>query len=176
MTQPSDDTVRDDLILDLIKRRYDSELQRINDLDSKANNMTGYVSIVISLLIGTGTFGVFGKLSISIYYIPYIIGIILLAVSFLFSLSAIAIRNYNFVPNPQFLIDNYLTRKSRFVTRKVMATMSSAISEIGEQNEDKALKITFGWGFLIAGLIAIMIFALIIALSSNTIYLAKAGE
>jgi len=176
MASCSDDTKRDDLIFDLIKRRYDSEVQRINDLDGKAHNMTGYVSIVISLLIGTGTLGVFGKLSVSMYYIPYFVGIILLVVSFLFSLSAIAIRTYNFVPKPQFLIDNYLARKSRFVTRKVMSTMSSAVSEIAEKNEDKALKITLCWGFLIAGLVAIMVFSIILALSNNVLCHAKVGD
>jgi hypothetical protein len=171
----SDEIKRDDLLLDLVKRRYDSEVQRINDLDSKANNMTGYVSIVISLLIGTGTFGVLGKLSIFVYYIPYFIGIILLAVSFLFSLSAIAIRKYPFVPKPETLIEVYLTKKSRVVTRKVLATMAAAVTNIREQNEDKALKITFSWGFLIAGLVAILIFALVLALSNNVICPVKVG-
>jgi hypothetical protein len=165
----SDDTKRDDLILNLTMKRYDTELQRISDLDSKANNMTGYVSIVISLLVGTGTFGVLGKLSISTYYVPYFIGLVLLAVSFLFALSAIAIRKYEFVPKPETLIDEYLTEKSRVVTRKVLATIVAAVTEIREKNEDKALKIRFSWGFLIAGLIGIIMFTFILALNGNIV-------
>jgi hypothetical protein len=156
-----------DTILDLTRGRYNSELERINDLDGKANNMTGYVSVVIGLLIGTGTFGVLGKITAFVYYVPYLIGIVLLAVSFLFSLSAIAIREYDFVPNVEVLRDNYSNKSDKFVKRKVIATMVTAVNTMKQQNDDKANKITFSWGFLIAGLGAVIIFVFILALSGN---------
>lgn len=162
------DDVRNNLLLDLVKRRYDSEVQRIRDLDSKANNMTGYVSIAISLLIGTGTFGVVGKISNSTYYIPYVIGLILLTVSFLFALSAIAIRKYRFVPRPETLIKKYLKESPRVITLSMLASMSDAVTRIIKKNEDKALKITLSWAFLLAGIGSMMIFVFVLLLT-NTI-------
>jgi hypothetical protein len=38
------------LFLDLTKRRYDGELQRLKDLDGKANNMAGSLSVVIGAI------------------------------------------------------------------------------------------------------------------------------
>ena len=40
------------LIFDLIKRRFGGEIYRANELDSKAGNMAGFVSVVIGLLLG----------------------------------------------------------------------------------------------------------------------------
>jgi hypothetical protein len=160
----ADDTKRDELILDLVKRRYDSELQRINDLDGKANNMTGFVSVVITLLIGTGTFGVLGKIANLEYYIPYFIGIELLIISFLYSLSAIRIRRWEYVPKAETLTTQYLTLHPRVVTRKVLVTMAESIASMKQQNEQKANGINMGWYFLIAGLAFIVLFTIVLAL------------
>ncbi len=57
------DPQRDVLIFELIKRRLDNEWRRINDLDSKANNLVGFVSVVISLLLGAGNFRIYHQRS-----------------------------------------------------------------------------------------------------------------
>jgi hypothetical protein len=162
------DDIRNSLLLDLVKSRYDDEVQRIRDLDSKANNMTGYVSIVISLFIGAGTFGVLGGLpSFTYYIIPYLIGLLLLTVSFLFALSAIAIRRYKFVPRPETLIRNYLNKSPRIITLTMLANLSDAVTQISEMNEVKALKIIFSWAFLLAGIGSIIIFVFMLALNET---------
>jgi hypothetical protein len=43
---------RDDLIFDLIKRRFDAERDTSNNLDSKASSLIGFVSIVVGLVLG----------------------------------------------------------------------------------------------------------------------------
>ena len=54
-SQEDIDIKRDDLIFDLIKRRFDSETDRLNNLDSKASSLVGFVSIVVSLVLGGGS-------------------------------------------------------------------------------------------------------------------------
>jgi|SoiMethySBSTD1v2_1073268.scaffolds.fasta_scaffold2381454_1 hypothetical protein len=46
---------RDELIFDLIKRRFDGEIDRANKLDSKAGSMVGFVSVVVGLTLGGGS-------------------------------------------------------------------------------------------------------------------------
>jgi hypothetical protein len=42
-------TIRDEQIFDLFKRRFDAEIDRAKNLDSKAGNIVGFVYIVVSL-------------------------------------------------------------------------------------------------------------------------------
>jgi hypothetical protein len=73
------DPQRDILIFELIKGRPDNEWRRINDLDSKANNLVGFVSVVISLLLGATAFKLSSALKCNIdLSILYFIGIGLL--------------------------------------------------------------------------------------------------
>lgn len=66
---------KEELLLDIVKRRYDAELQRTKDLDTKAGNLIGYVTIVTGLIVGLGTFSILEKLSFPQYYIPYLLGV-----------------------------------------------------------------------------------------------------
>ena len=45
------DQKRDELIFDLIKRRFDNEWQRVDALDTKAGTLIGFISIVVSLTL-----------------------------------------------------------------------------------------------------------------------------
>ncbi len=150
------DKNKDELIFDLIKRRYDDELERIKSLDTKAGNLIGYISIVTSLLIGAGTFNILGKLSKPEYYSPYFVAIGLLLVSFIFSLNALKIRKWKVVPATERLIKEYMKPKYDYeaVVSKVLGTMADAVNEIEQKNEMKAVKIGLSWYFLIGGLVA----------------------
>jgi hypothetical protein len=39
------------MILEFIKRRYDAEIEKITNLDGKANNLIGFVEILIKPLL-----------------------------------------------------------------------------------------------------------------------------
>jgi hypothetical protein len=41
--------------LSSVNRRYDSELARSRDLDGKAHNSVGYISVIVGLLLGSGS-------------------------------------------------------------------------------------------------------------------------
>lgn len=46
---------RYEFMFDLVKRRYDSETTRSRDIDGKAHNSVGYVSVIVGLLLGSGS-------------------------------------------------------------------------------------------------------------------------
>ena len=44
------------MILEFIKRRYEAEIEKITNLDGKANNLIGFVAVVVGLIVGGGAF------------------------------------------------------------------------------------------------------------------------
>ncbi len=77
---------RDDLVFELIKRRWDSISQHTSTLDTKAASLIGFVSIVVGLLVGGGTFEVSEIASLYFLYIPYFASIAFLLSSIIFGL------------------------------------------------------------------------------------------
>lgn len=177
MTSPTPDaeerdTKRDELIFDLIKRRYDSELNRLTALDGKAGNIIGFVSVVIGLLVGVGMLEVPGKLSKLEYFIVYLIGIGFILLSIILSLYALRIRRWNFVPNVLTLRRKYFDVPYRLALRKNATTMAQATENIEKENNSKARAIQKGWFFLIGGLTIIFMF-LIISTTAELIWVPK---
>jgi hypothetical protein len=160
---------RDELIFELIKDRYDKELDKIANFDNKASSLVGFVSIVVGILLGGGTF----KLSViaSYYYlaVPYFIGIGVLLVSIFFSLRAYRIRQWRIVPNVAVLLEKYTDRPYQNVLRTNGATMAEAIKGFEKQNKDKADNINNSWKLLIAGLSIVFIFLMIFTFSGAAI-------
>jgi hypothetical protein len=112
------DKKRDDLIFELIKRRIDSEGQRINSLDTKAGNLVGYVSVLVGLLLGGGSLlsggAIFKTSSVllsSNHIVPFIyfVGVAFLLVSIDCSLTALKVRRWIAVPNVHVLISDYIS-------------------------------------------------------------------
>ena len=95
------------MIFELIKRRYDSEWNRVKDLESKANNLIGFVSIIVGLLLGSGTFKLSAALLYSLVSIPYFLGVGILLVSIEFALGAVRVRRYGALPDVRDLLDKY---------------------------------------------------------------------
>ena len=62
---------KDELIFEILKRRYDSAIQRRHFLDDKASNLIGYITIItgIIIIIGLGTFGILEKITNEVVYI-----------------------------------------------------------------------------------------------------------
>lgn len=162
----NDEKERDMMIFDLIKRRYDSELQTINDLDSKAGNLIGFVSVTIGLLVGVGTLNLIDKLSKFEYFIIYILGIVILLVSIIFSMYAIKIRKWAIAPEVQYLRFKYYSQPLRTVIRANAAVMAEAIKTIEKQNGSKAILINYSWYLLIAGLSMVLIFVIVFTTTS----------
>ena len=163
-----------ELIFNMIKDRYKHELERINHLDNKAGNSIGYISVILSLLIGVGTFDIIEKISKSNYYFIYFIGLILLIVSFLFSFHALKIRKLKVFPAVARLYMEYTKNNYSYsnVIAKSLTPIAKAIEEIAEKNEIKANNIIISFYFLIAGLITLAIYISIFVINeivSNSI-------
>jgi hypothetical protein len=157
-----DDSKRDLLIFELIKRRLDNEWRRINDLDSKANNLVGFVSVVISLLLGAATF----KLSSTLVCktnlsILYFLGISILLTSIIFALTGSKVRRWSDVPDVQYLIENYTNLPYDDVLKRNAGEMANAVVQIEKQNNHKARLIKWSWYMLIIGLATVLLFMVI---------------
>jgi hypothetical protein len=150
-----------ELILDLVKRWYDSEWQRSRDLDSKAGNLIGYVTIVTGLIIGLGTFSILDKLSSPQYYVPYFFGISALLSSIILSLLAVKVRSWKFSP-PIENLESYLkdnNRTSESISLTASFYIIGAVSNNFKTNESKARIISWSWISLVVGISFLVIFA-----------------
>lgn len=165
----SDEFKKGEIAFDLIKRRYDSELSRISDLDGKAGTQIGFISVVLSLIIGVGTFDFLDKLTEPKFFLPYFIGIGLLLFSFVFSLFAVKVREWNWAPNTSKLFEEGFSRPFHAwnIMLRTSKAMNDAVIDMETKNNTKAKNIARSWYFLIGGL-AIIILYVIVVLFSGT--------
>jgi hypothetical protein len=153
---------RDQLIFELVKRRLDNERHRINDLDGKANNLVGFVSVVISVLLGSALFELrFLSLSPAIS-ILYFLGIGVLLLSIGFALGGFRIRKWEDVPEVLYLLDEYTNRPYEEILTTSSVEMAKAVKHAEEQNNHKAQLISWSWYFLIAGLSLLVLFIVLL--------------
>jgi hypothetical protein len=162
---------RDDLIFDLIKRRYDDVLKDINALDTKSASLIGFVSVVAGLIIGGGTFDISAIAKSYILYIPYFLSIGFLIASILFGLKAFRQRNYPVAPNVEVLLKRYTKRDILYsdVLRTSSTAMVEAINIIEKSNRKKADDINRSWVLLILGLGIVLVFLMIFIFSATSL-------
>jgi hypothetical protein len=156
---------RDQLIFELIKRRLDNERQRINDLDAKANNLVGFVSVVVSILLGSALFelrSLSSNLSISLLFFVGMGGLLL---SIVLALAGFRIRRWRDVPEVQYLIERYTTLPYDEVLKRNAGEMANAVKHAEVQNNRKAQLISWSWYFLIAGLSLVVLFIILFTAS-----------
>lgn len=158
-SQNEQEEKRNELIFDLVKKRFDSERERARDLDGKANNLIGFISIVVGLLLGgAGTF----KFALPLPNLPlsilYFIGVGILLASIGFALAAFKIRNWIVVPNMRTLITKYVTAPYEEVLKRNAGEMAKAVINSEIQNDTKAKLIEWSWYLLISGLSMVFIF------------------
>ncbi len=165
MTEKVDES-GDVLILTLIQRRLDGEWQRHRDLDTKANNMIGFISVAVSLLLGTGTIsfiniGILDPYKASFFFV----GTGLLIGSIILGLLAYKIRKLPEVPDVQHFIDKYKGEPHLTIVRAITLAMAEAVKQMKGKLDSKANFIDVGWYLLIAGLILVFIFVIIVVTS-----------
>jgi hypothetical protein len=174
------DRERDNLIFELIKRRFDGEGERTNSLDGKAGNLVGFISVVVGLFLGGGSLLSGGNISNSSALFSnhllaslYFIGVGSLLLSIGSALCALRVRKWITVPNVNTLISDYVTLPCSEVLRRNAGEMAKAVSKTEEQNNSKAKFIEWSWYLLIAGLSIMFACAMIFAVTGSMIGVIK---
>jgi hypothetical protein len=153
---------KNEFLFDLIKRKYDSELARTSDIDGKAHNSVGYVSVIVGLLLGSGsllTGGAILKTTLfteqPIQTVVYFGGIALLLLSIGFALHALKLRKWPSVPNVETLINTFKDMEHIAILQVIGGSMKNAVTEIEQKNDSKASHIQTSSRLLIFGLILV---------------------
>jgi hypothetical protein len=149
---------RDDLIFDLIKRRYDGEVEKINNLDNKAGSLIGLTGVIIGFLLGASTIAPSKFLMDNILSIAYFVGIGILLTSIGFALWSVRIRKWTMVPDVAVLLRKYTNSLYSDVLQRNAVEMAKAVEKAEVQNEQKAKLIEISWYLLISGLTLVFIF------------------
>ncbi len=160
-----EDTKKDEIIFELVKKLYDEIYETKRVLDDKGSNLIGYITIVTGLLVGLGTFNISDKLSLPQYYLPYFVGVGLLLGTIVFSMLSVKVKGYSSVPIVPDLRkvledDNW---KHRTIMRQYIIAAMKAIETNDIRNKRKAFWISISWWCLIGGLVLITIYVSIVA-------------
>lgn len=153
-----------ELILTSVVERFRLEVERKQDLDNKANNLAGFVGIILSLISG---FGLTSLTSITIptfettwHYASKISPIILFGIdyallflSFSFVLKAIQIKKYKYVPNAFNLIGAFEDSNKNDVCKALYDEYAIAIKDNIIENNKEADDIRYSIYCLFAALI-----------------------
>lgn len=134
---------RDRLIYEIIVNRHDQELKRTTDLDSKANNVTGFSGILATLITAIA-----GYLPKGHYPLLFLIPLILLIISAIMGLFAYWVKTYSAI-EPNKLIEEYKDQAETKVLREYTATISQNTIDNHKVHEEKAYLIMWAFGFLV---------------------------
>lgn len=155
---------RTQFIYELIADRFHLEWQRTNDLEGKASSIIGFVGIMVSLQAGLGSFLLKGISRTSECYamlcLLFLLGIIFLTCSILFSLKAYYVKAFESVPNTEYLIEEYAKKdiNRMCILENMSATISDVVTKNKSINDEKVKFIRGGFIFLVLGIGMVIIF------------------
>ena len=141
-----------ELILNTVMERFKLEVERKQDLDSKANNLIGFVAIILSLISGFGlttlTAFTLPHVELTWYYITKIspivtFGLVYVSLFFsvLFVLKALQIKNYWYVPDAFKLIGAYENSNEEEVRQALYDQYAISIKSNLIENDKEAFDI-----------------------------------
>ena len=151
---------KDELIFEILKRRYDSAIERRHFLDDKASNLIGYVTIITGIIIGLGTLEILEKITNKIAYLLYFSGIGSLIFSLVFSLFVIRTREFRTDSNIKKLNEYFKDNKwiyEQIIIRHIDILFNS-IPILDKENRKKANLIQLSWTMLVGGIILLTVF------------------
>jgi hypothetical protein len=121
---------RDKLIYEIVVSRYEQELERTNDLDSKASNVTGFTGLLITLMTAIP------QLIELRYEYLFIIPLIPLVFSAIFGLWAYWTKTFSGI-QPNTLIDEYKESSETKLLREFTKTTAENVMTNHEVNNQK---------------------------------------
>ncbi len=146
---------RDKLIYDIIVDRHAQELQRTNDLDSKANNVTGFSGVLATLIAAIS-----GYLPNAHYPLLFIIPLTLLIISAILGLFAYRVKIYSAIEPIKF-IDEYKNQSETNVLREYTATIAQNTMNNHKVHEEKANLIAWAFGLMVLAISLFFVFVII---------------
>lgn len=153
------DEDRDDLIFELIKKRYDDEWERSRAIDNKAGSLIGFVSIAVSFLLGTSSLGFFDFKNLNpVLAAFFIVGIGIMIGSIVKALYAFKVQEWDAAPNTSRLLTYYISRPYGETLKEIAGTMGEVISDMTPKINQKAKHLKGAWCILIVGLGFIFLF------------------
>lgn len=165
----SDGTLEmDKLCLELITDTYNSEKTRNNNIDEKASKIIVFVGILISLQ------SAFGSLLLKdiksdfydIYVGIFLLGLLFLIISIIFSLNAYRIQKWKIVPKTSTIINYGEEKKDLQSTIRIISKeRSDAVEENAEKMKNKVKSIKCGLFFFLLGIITTFILISVILLT-----------
>lgn len=146
---------RDELIYEVIVDRYHQELQRTSDLDSKANNVTGFSGILITLIATIAAYLLKGH-----YPLLFLIPLIILIISAIFGLLAYRVKTYSAIEPKEFIKEYYDKPKTK-VLQDYTATIAQNTMDNHNVHEEKANLIKWAFIFLVLAISLFLVIAII---------------
>jgi hypothetical protein len=150
-----EDKKRNDLIYKIIVDRYDLEWKRTNDLDTKANNVTGFAGILATLIAGISEFFMQAH-----YRWLFLVPLTLLTFSAIFGLWAYWITSFDAI-NPDVLIQEYKNANETKLLEDVSATTSAHTMHNFLVNQRKVKRIYCAFFLLVLALGFFFVFAIL---------------
>ena len=146
---------RDRLIYEIIIDRFEQEWKRTNDLDSKANSITGFAGLLATL-----TAGITELLPQSQYEMLFLIPLTLFIISAFLGLWAYWITDFIAI-NPDTLIQRYADSSDTQVLRTFVATTSEITMLNYDFNQRKVKRIYGAFSILVMAIGLFFIFSVI---------------
>lgn len=161
MVKVDETKIRDQLIFDLITRRFEIEINRRIGLDQKASSLIGFEGIIVGIF-SAGTGLLFPQNSDSgppfTFILFALIGLGILGVSLLLSLYAFRLREWQSPPDTEYLLREY-TKKTWIETLRANAVeLSKALVHNTAINDNKAKYVKASWSLLVIGITDFLIF------------------
>lgn len=153
-----------ELVYQSMANRYRYEWESIDTIDSKINNIIGYVGIILTLEAGLGSLFIkntsFNNINPNFLYALFFSGIISLILSITCGLWAYYIKDWQIVPKPSTLIEECINNKDILPIYFGMSkAIANSITDMKKKKDDKANRLMGAFIFLIIGIIVNVLFA-----------------
>lgn len=153
----------DSLVYELLKDRYNSEMERIDSLDQKANNTIGFAGIILSFVSAAGVYLIKDVPKSSNFYIIYsslfLLGIIMLGISIFFALRACSVKDYDMFPeDPDPFIKKLEKVKRETIVNSLPAAYRSVLNNNRPRIDEKAEFLKRSFKYLSAGIFINLLF------------------
>ena len=159
----ADSSDNDRFIFELVNQRQDQEWQRIDAIDSKANNLLVFLVAIIVFLVGVAELTAQHSAKLPLWAEwTFLTGIAVLLEAMTNALLGYKIRKWELVPEPKALIGDYGDAFLERTIREVTATMVETVAAMKVGVNQKAKYVDVAWYLTLAGIAIIFIYTILV--------------